>query len=329
MILLFLALGSLEARKFTIVPEITSRQIKLKDYSEAFNPSLVKWKEGYLLSFRYLPDLARLWVSRVGLVELDENFNPVGPAQILNLRADGGEIPCQAEDARLFSHGGQLYIVYNDNRNQVNPSNLERRDMFLAQVVYDGRFHAKGIQKLTHATEYKKAFWQKNWSPFFFEDQLYLSYTINPHEVVTVGQKGKCEPLHRTAFQADWSWGTWRGGTPAELVDGEYLAFFHSSRPMVSEATPQFEKWHYFMGAYTFSREPPFELTSYTPYPIIGEGFYERSKQPKRVIFPGGFVVDGEKIHIAYGKNDNEVWISTIEKSKLKELLVPISKGAQ
>jgi predicted GH43/DUF377 family glycosyl hydrolase len=78
------------------------------------------------------------------------------------------------------------------------------------------------------------------------------------------------------------------------------------------------------MGACTFSASPPFELTKMTAKPIIGPDFYTASYLEKRVIFPGGFVDAGDLIYIAYGKDDCEIWIATLDKKELKKALIPI-----
>lgn len=56
-----------------------------------------------------------------------------------------------------------------------------------------------------------------------------------------------------------WEFGAPRGGTPALLVNGEYLAFFHSKKRVFKHGTTS-KIGTYFMGAYTFSSEPPFML---------------------------------------------------------------------
>ena len=81
------------------------------------------------------------------------------------------------------------------------------------------------------------------------------------------------------------------------------------------------------MGAYTFSPTPPFQITRFTPEPIVAEGFYTQSSQWKRVIFPGGFVVADPYIYVAYGKHDVEMWIATIDKAELKKALKPVGTG--
>jgi predicted GH43/DUF377 family glycosyl hydrolase len=87
---------------------------------------------------------------------------------------------------------------------------------------------------------------------------------------------------------------------------------------------------HYFMGAYTFSSTPPFEITSISPDPIIGKTFYTgpayKTWKPLRVVFPGGFVCYKDSIWVVYGKQDFEVWVVQIDKEKLFKSLKPIKR---
>ncbi|HSX10139.1 MAG TPA: hypothetical protein VLF94_00260 [Chlamydiales bacterium] len=117
-----------------------------------------------------------------------------------------------------------------------------------------------------------------------------------------------------------------RGSSAATLVDGEYLALFHSGFKMRSDASNGQKMWHYFAGAFTFSPQPPFEITKVSPFPILGEGLYTPSNTEKKVVFPGGYVVSGPRIYMAYGKDDCEIWIATLDKEALMNSLVPVEK---
>ena len=115
-------------------------------------------------------------------------------------------------------------------------------------------------------------------------------------------------------------WGGLRGGTPAQKVGDEYLAFFHSSFRDRNGII-----W-YCMGAYTFEDQPPFRITKISNYPILFEGIYgtppmNTADPMKRVIFPSGFVVEErngkEVIHLSCGENDASVKIITLDKNTL------------
>ena len=108
-------------------------------------------------------------------------------------------------------------------------------------------------------------------------------------------------------------------------MNEEYLAIFHSGKPFVSGASITNEVlWHYVMGAYTFSANPPFNITGISPLPINEKSFYIKSDNPKRVIYPGGFIIKDDDIYVAYGKDDAEIWIAIINKTKLLSTLRPV-----
>jgi predicted GH43/DUF377 family glycosyl hydrolase len=317
------ALNALSSDKKIV---IATKRIPLEDYPGAFNPSIIRFEEKFLLTFRYCPDSNNAWLNQIGVVLLNDSFEQISEPQLLNTRPKNSKTPSQAEDARIFSYRGRLFLIYNDNVEIIFPRSWERRDMYMAELLWDHQqYTLSSPLKLVYEEKYHSQKWQKNWIPFEWNNQLLLSYTLNPHEVIYPNlMSGECYHCYDSWEPLNWSMGTLRGSTPPQLVDGEYLAFFHSAIIMASPASWGWEIWHYFMGAYTFSAEPPFQITKMTPSPIIEEGFYTPSNAEKRVIFPGGFVVSGPYIYLAYGKDDREVWIATLDKEALKSALAPI-----
>lgn len=308
---------------------LASKQIYFPEYPDAFNPSLLRIEDGFLLVFRYCPD--RIWkshISYIGIGMLDENFNPISQPQLLSTRRPNSKTPCQSEDPRVFSYRGRNFIVFNDNIEIENPTTGQRRDIYLAELLQSqGNFSLSSSVKLFYKEKYNMQWWQKNWIPFTWNKKLLFVYSINPHEIVELNLiDGKCYLGYESFAELNWEWGTPRGSTPGLLVDGEYLSFFHSGIKMASEASGGCELWHYFMGAYTFSPLPPFKITKITPSPIIGEGFYTTSYHEKRVIFPGGYVAEGPYIYVAYGKDDDEMWIATLDKEALQNFLKPVAQ---
>ncbi len=311
-------------------PIITStKKIELEGYPNSFNPSLFKTEHGFVLSFRYIPDrYGRYWLNYIGVVLLNEAFEPISEPDLLFTRSANSKTPSQAEDARIFSYRDRLFVIYNDNLDVTDPWREDRRDMFMAELLYvDDHFKMSAPLKLIYEKKYNLQTWQKNWAPFEWNKTLLMSYSLNPHEVIHPNlYNGSCYFCYETQTPLQWNHGTLRGSSPPLLVDGEYLAFFHSSVVMASQASWNMNAWHYFMGAYTFSADPPFELTKMSPEPIAAEGFYTQSNHEKRVIFPGGFVVSEDTIYMAYGKDDHELWIATIDKKALKESLVSVKE---
>jgi hypothetical protein len=118
----------------------------------------------------------------------------------------------------------------------------------------------------------------------------------------------------------DWKWGILRGGTPAVLDGDHYLAIFHSYRKMTTvQSNGRFMR-NYFMGAYTFSSEPPFEIRSISPEPIISKNLYSGTS----IIFPSGLLVNEDFVWVIYGKRDKEAWVAKIDKKKLLNSLIPV-----
>jgi predicted GH43/DUF377 family glycosyl hydrolase len=128
-----------------------------------------------------------------------------------------------------------------------------------------------------------------------------------------------------TSSQVKWRWGEIRGGTPAALLDDEYFAFFHSSINLKSDCTVN-SKLHYFIGAYTFSAQPPFEVIKISPSPLIAKGMYTKSNYSMRVAFPGGYAVNNDDIYLAYGKDDWSIWIAKMSKKALLKSMISVDE---
>lgn len=308
---------------------IETRRIVFDSFPDAFNPSLIKIDEGFLLSFRYCPDrTSQPWLSDVYVVLLNDCFDPISEPEKLNTRPKKSKTPSQSEDARFFTFRNRIFLIYNDNIDEIFFDHGKRRDMFIAELIFEkGHFQLLPPLKIFCEEKYSTSLQQKNWIPFEWDNELYFIYSVHPHEILSCNlRRGACYPLCKTAPLLDWVYGSLRGSSSAELFDGEYLAFFHSGTRMKSPASDDWKRWHYFMGAYTFSAEPPFEMKKITPQPLLAPDFYTPSYREKRVVFPGGFVVDDPYIYVAYGKDDCEIWIAILDKMALKQFLVPVKK---
>ncbi len=81
------------------------------------------------------------------------------------------------------------------------------------------------------------------------------------------------------------------------------------------------------MESYTFEGKPPFRLTGISKYPILFDGIYDSpiihtAPHDKKIIYPRGFVVEGNLLHLACGENDCAVKIVTMDLQKLKQSLI-------
>src|SRR3990167_3573637 len=203
---------------------LSTKQIDLSPYSKAFNPSLIRLDEGYLLSFRYVDEFDSN-SSYICVVVLDSSFEKITQPQLLATRTDSNSAS-HAEDARLFEFRGRLFVIYNDNVDGERFNYYGRRDMFISEFFsQDGRFQLSAPIKMVSKQHYPSQIWQKNWIPFEWDETLLLVYSINPHQILYPNLRtGECFPYFVTQPDIHWEHGTLRGSTPAKLIDGEYLA---------------------------------------------------------------------------------------------------------
>lgn len=311
---------------------LETKRISIPGYPHAFNASIVRWHGRLLLSFRIIPDRSSSFTSQLGLVWLDDNFNPMGQAHILNTRDLASRVPSRAEDARLITKGDRLYIVYDDNAEMKISKGGFR--MYYGEVLYNGQSFS--IHRPICLSEFEgesRAVREKGWVPFIYDDQLLLAYSLLPHFIFyPIPGTSRCETVAISHSSLSWNWGTLRGGTPAlqgVAENEEYLSFFHSSKDMESQHSNGKKAAHYFIGAYTFAKDPPFAITRMSPTPIIAKGFYSGQAykpywKPIMAVFPCGYVFDERYIWIAYGRQDHEIWIAKLCKKGLLKSLMPV-----
>lgn len=313
---------------------LETKRIYFPNFPDAFNPSMIQCEGGYLMVFRYCPDVFwDPWTNEMYAVFLNEDFEPTCKPQLLATHRPSPCVKQQSEDPRIFTYNEKIYIIFNDNIDISRPWYRDRRDMFIAEVQYEkDRIWLETPVKLYYEQRYHSALWQKNWSPFVWKGQLLMSYLMSPHEIIYPNlEDGTCYHCYETERDLCWTLGVPRGSAIPQLVDGEYLSFFHAGHQIETAVSQKMPLWHYFMGAYTFSADPPFQITKMTLDPIVGEGFYTHSSHAlhyldKKVILPGSFTVVGSRIYVAYGRDDSEMWIATLDKDALMKALVPVKE---
>lgn len=318
---------------------IATKRILIPEHPFAFNPSIIKWKDKLLMSFRILPEgfcsllneISSSGESRIGLVLLDENFNPISKPQLLFADEHPSNIPLRSEDARLITVNNRLYIVYSDNHDKIVTEGRFR--MYVSEIDFDGElFFTYPSERLSCFEGENKKRREKNWVPFEYNNNLLLAYSLSPHLIFKpiVGTE-TCETIASSQGEFSWLWGELRGGTQTLLIDNQqYLGFFHSCIDLATYHSNGKKIPHYFIGAYTFSNQPPFEINQISPEPIIGKNFYHGNDyepywKPVQVVFPGGLIVDDSFIWLAYGRQDHEIWVAQLDKARLLESLVPVT----
>jgi predicted GH43/DUF377 family glycosyl hydrolase len=295
-------------------------QINIPGAPGAYNASLIEHENGFIMAFRYdryLIPIERYpheYYQHICLVKLDEEFNSIGEYSFCR------ELGERAYDPRLVRVGSNIYLIYTSHR-------PEHSNSLMSSMLCLSRIQPKSdgfkIQPPTPLYVSFQQRWEKNWVPFDYKGTFLMGYTINPHVIISPSHNGSSAHLFTSSPQISWNFGIIRGGTPAVLVDDEYLAFFHSSvfNPLTGWYT-------YYMGAYTFKSKPPFTLTRISIEPFYHPDFYSIPHTPlssSLVIFPAGLVVKNNRIFISYGENDAGIKVMEIDKELLYKSLRPVS----
>jgi predicted GH43/DUF377 family glycosyl hydrolase len=307
---------------------LETRKIEIKCCPGAFNPTITRWKGSLLLGFR-IRNLATGSTNQIGLSWMDEKFNLIGPPKLLHLPIKHPLGLSKLQDPRLITISDRLYITYTDMIADALSRDIRR--MYIAEIYYDGEYFYTGDPECLTAFEGEQPQrWEKNWTPFDYNNNLMLIYTPIPHRILRpISGTGTCETIASSWASVQWAWGQLRGGTPALKVGDEYLSFFHSSKNMRTTHSAGKNITHYFMGAYTFSSEPPFKITRISSNPIVGKKFYNgptyKTWKPLRVVFPCGFIPDDKYLWVTYGRQDHEMWIAKLDKKGLFESLLPVT----
>jgi predicted GH43/DUF377 family glycosyl hydrolase len=300
--------------------------LKVPHYPHAFNPSIIRWKGSLLLSFRVILDENRPYESHLGLLWLNEHFQPLGEPYLLNTQKKNPNVPSRAEDGRLLLVNERLYLIYSNCIDKKISRGAFR--VHIGEILYDGKnFSLENSEPLLRFEGESSAVREKNWVPFDYQGSLFLAYSLSPHLILHPFRGFHyCETVSSHPNTFDWKWGILRGGTPALLDGDEYLSFFHTSQKMASLHSQGKEILHYFIGAYRFAKTPPFTITQISKEPIVGKNFYSGKHykpywHPVQAIFPCGFIFDEHYIWITYGRQDHECWIMKLDKQGLMRSL--------
>ncbi len=236
-------------------------------------------------------------------------------------------VACSDEDPRLVIVDGLLHVIYNSAKEQ-------SRQIHVARVIVstgdkdEVAFSLEHDKTLQFTQQTGDAIWEKDWSPFSYQNELHLIYRANPPLVLRVTQnqlrsKGDTvEPEHVCTSErtVKWGFGEMRGGTPA-IYDAQlqrYVTFFHSVLPAAGRQNLAI---YYVVGMYTFLPQPPFDIERITLGPLVGPTFYDGVTTVKglrkSVISPQGLIDGGDTWHMMYGKNDVTLHVATWSKAAL------------
>ena len=241
------------AEKKGIVKRVTN--VNIPGIFAPYNPGLIAHEDGFVLVFRHdvkerkkILGIPTHWKKKFSFGELKMPLCTLISAAPLNSNFQVTSSPVRidtgsdfSEDPRLFSMKDQVYIIYND----LEDNNIESRTIHLAKL--DTKTF-KISEHVNLAQNFQRV--EKNWVPFVCEQdgnpQLYFSYSFHPRVILQMKDPANndltrfLQPNYAAIQNIPWkdSWGVIRGGTPGILVDGQYVAFFHSFFKEVSKFKP-------------------------------------------------------------------------------------------
>lgn len=185
---------------------------------------------------------------------------------------------------------------------------------------------------------------QDTWSPFIYEKDIYAIQKL-PFPFITIKFKSDDDnQIQRdinTFFVSstlsitqliNWPYGTIFGGINAIFLPNKniYLGFFYSYSNILDDAAAT-----YFIGAYTFTKDLPFQLVHISKLPIIHKemysGYLSDDNNLNYKIYPSSCHLitsinrlheSKEKIILSGGKNDRYGFLMTLDLDNLFDSLV-------
>ncbi len=298
-------------------------QLHIPGFPGAYNPSIIPYQDGYLLSFRAISRFPnrdkhpfRTDTSLIGIAKLNWKWKVSEKSvQLLPISSYSSKLSLTAEDARFIKIRDRIFLLFNDVSSAQDPGYA----MYLAELVEKegGGFALKEPAK---PLRYSKAISvEKNWSPFVLGDSLYVIYSDQPRVLLRIDPNtGFCQEVARSDPDYHWDFGRIRGGTPALPLDEKtFITFFHSVIPAKAR-----KGCVYLLGAYTFQSSFPFSILNISPAPLGELTDYTQGNDFK-VVFPCGLVVEEKRILVSWGKSDKEIFLTIFDRQKLLRSMNP------
>lgn len=268
-----------------------------------FNCSLIEFRGRRLLAYRH-----RWGGARLGLCELDGNWQ-VKWNTLLQFTREERNV--YQEDPRLFIFRGELHVAFTAVQTHV-----QGQPKTMAHVGY-ARLEEVAPSTWQVAASYLPEYehrqpWEKNWSFFEADNQLWAVYDATSHTVLSiVGGHAKRAYQHK-APTIPGNFGSIRGGASPQFWRGEFYSFVHFRKPPKSYAG----------GLYTFDAEPPFAPTGYLPYPLLNPNPEHCTNQhASQVVYPCGAALLDWRWVISYGAYDKDSRLAAYDVNDVKNAI--------
>ena len=284
-----------------------------------FNPALVSDGVNTWLLARRWTRMNETWDSSLVASIVADDMTLSGSREVKIPRHDSLD---QFEDPRVIFEGGKFHVSLCQWRKATDYRAKQVTAVFDAQWNFERKSQlAYGHNAVGGMTGH-----EKNWVWFSKDGHMHFVYGYSPHCVIGVAGLYQLNE-YKTESPKDWIYGEIRGGTPPvkltvynegmgetiravgepekpPIVD-RYVTFFHSSLPWKGRQN------RYYMGAYMFNAEPPFNVTAITKKWILaGSEADSRMHGGPLVIFPGGAILKDGVWTVVFGVNDERCgWI--------------------
>lgn len=310
------------------------KEIRLRErFIRPFNPAVIRCEDHYVVVFRsttaglwsYLKRyLFKIHDEKNYWVRLDFDCNQISAVRELVVPCDEAGMKWSPEDFRFVDVEGQIYGVFNDQMGRVGSKSPHRRSMYMAKFVFvEDRLEVRDriCLNFAGAVEFYKgvdieSFVEKNWTPFVFENEIHLLYTIDPLLVLKPNLKtGECLEVFRENFQVSHL-GFPRGGTPAIDMGDRFLSFYHVLYRGPERRLFGYLKGQcYYMSAFAFSKEAPFRIVGKIDAPIGAKNMYQK----KKIVFPSALIEQGDEFYLFWGVDDRLMFVGKVQMDRLIE----------
>ncbi|MES2376035.1 MAG: hypothetical protein V4553_05640 [Bacteroidota bacterium] len=245
--------------------------------------------------------------SKSYIVELNNSFEPIS---VKKLKTENNNTAF--EDVRLFSAGKSLLAFYT-----YFPFKPEGGWLWQFGVGFGIVNEEKGIiEKQLSLRPFAKREHEKNWSPYIFNDELFMITDYDPHVRViklgTLDEPYNIQEYYNSSVKTiGWKYGELRGGTPLlqhpNRNDGWLYGFIHS----YLNNNNGFKRYYYYT-AVRFNHLT--KIIEYYPQPLSYEDetpdeeyelLWKYSNQRSiKVIFPIGIIHQNDGVVVSFGKDD-------------------------
>jgi hypothetical protein len=197
------------------------------------------------------------------------------------------------EDPRIIKFKNDILIIYNDTY-----INGQTR-MF----VYNMTTNKNILLKYN-----RNNLIEKNWSPFIYKDELYVSYFLNPHTILKIDLlDGNCTEIFSNP-KIVYPYNIY-GGTPSILIP-ELNMYFGMGHILIKDL--KIKKKYYCIG-YFFNAYPPFQLYKISKIFTFFERNDTKLLKLMFVEFPTQIQKIDNNLFISIGIDDNKSYLLKID----------------